>query len=70
MFLPFFSQDLLTRHKIMCADFLEKNYDRVSSVHTCIFGSLSEKIIGPAEFNLTFSHLRTGFHRIREAPAF
>lgn len=24
------SQDLLTRHKIMCADFLENNYDRVS----------------------------------------
>lgn len=23
------SQDLLTRHKIMCADFLENNYDRV-----------------------------------------
>lgn len=23
-------QDLLTRHKIMCADFLENNYDRVS----------------------------------------
>ncbi len=29
------SQDLLTRHKIMCADFLENNYDRVSFFRMC-----------------------------------
>lgn len=56
----------------MCADFLEKNYDRVSSVYIYIFGSLSKKKKrkAVAEFNLTSSHLQTGFHRIREAPAF
>lgn len=56
----------------MCADFLEKNYDRVSSVYIYIFESLSKKKKrkAVAEFNLTSSHLRTGFHRVREAPAF
>ena len=30
--LDFHSQDILTRHKIMCAEFLEKHYDKVGRV--------------------------------------
>lgn len=46
-------QDLLTRHKIMCADFLEKNYDRVSlsMFRSIIFGLSRKNKTASAELN-------------------
>lgn len=63
-FLPFFSfsfQDLLTRHKIMCADFLEKYYDRVSFLFI-LFLSFNKNVL-TVSFT-SFLNCLTGFHRV------
>lgn len=66
-FSSFFFQDLLTRHKIMCADFLEKNYDRVSFAYI-LFLSLNKSVL-IVSFT-SFLNCLTGFHRVWEAPTF